>query len=124
MADPLASLADVEVVWRPITPADAAMVVEGILYVSAWLRIDYVGIDAVIASDESAKTLVRGTVARAVRRGLTGPDDGATSESVTTGPYSYQRSFSPANVYLTGREEALLGRLVGRVKAKSVQFGC
>lgn len=93
MAEPLAQLADVEAVWRPVVDAQqVAQVSHLILLASAKVRALVTNLDArtVLPEGDALRldpVLVAGVVANIVKRVLVNPD-GLQSSTRTVGPYS------------------------------------
>lgn len=125
MAEPFASVDDVEKRWRPLTNTErdtaAVLVEDASVEVRSLLKRS--GIDELAPEfdADAARVVVCGMVKRSMIAGDTAA--GVTTAQETTGPFS--RSFTYSNptgdLYLTKRERQLLG--VGFQTAFTVQMG-
>lgn len=121
--DLLADPEDVGDRWRPLLDSEYPKVVALLGDASALIRAEFPGIDDAIAAGDPSADVVAGVVANMVKRTLLQAEDGISSESESTGPFSHSRQFANplGNLFLTAAERVLiLGR---RPKAMSVQYG-
>lgn len=101
----LASIEDIESLWRALADDELAGARVLLDRVSALIRSRIPGIDTRIAADPNLGLLAAGVVVDAALRVLRNPE-ALTSETV--GAYSYTRAAATAGLSLTDAEWALL----------------
>lgn len=90
---PLATIADVELCWRPLVDAEQGQARHALVLASALARRDAPGLDGRIAAGELDADLVAHVVAGVVARVMRNPD-GARQRSETVGPFTTSSSYA------------------------------
>lgn len=110
MAD-LASVEDLETVWRPLSDDEAAAAGQWLSWASALVRAEVPSVDARIASGVLSADLVSSVVVAMVQRAMLNPD-GAKSVMETVEDFSRQVTIGGdgdgTRLFLTDRELRLL----------------
>lgn len=113
MADPFATVTDLEVRWRHLTPDEATQAVALLGDASVMIRVESPGIDARILAGDLDPDAPLQVVCRMVKRAMQGPEDlvGVTTMQDTAGPFSHSLSFAnPAgDLYLSKADRKMLG---------------
>ncbi|HEY5201196.1 MAG TPA: hypothetical protein VIJ31_09825, partial [Acidothermaceae bacterium] len=107
---PFADADDVAARWRPLSAAEQT--VAGILAsdASALIRARFPGIDSQVLGGALDPGILTMVVAGMVRRAMTAPSTGVTSQSETAGPFSHSQTFANplGNVFLTAADLTLI----------------
>lgn len=122
MAEPLASVTDVEGMFRALTTEESAVVPNWLRYLSAQVRGKVPAVDERMASDEDYADLVVGTVASAVVRVLRNPN-GWRQYSVDDASFTRDQVVSAGLLYLTDDEIGQLREGTGLPGAYVVSLG-
>lgn len=124
MAMPFAQKQDLVAGWRPLTPAEEAIVDALLADASYWLRVWYPELDP-INNDHGPQMVVRSMVKRALLNSDT-EGVGQATRNESAGPWSHSTTQSFTNpdgsLYLTKREIELLDRITGRGTASAVSM--
>lgn len=113
MADPFATVGDLEARWRTLTPAEGARAEALLGDASALLRDLGRDIDERIADGELDPATPRAIVCAMVKRVMQGPGDldGVSQTQQTAGPFQHGVTFAnpSGDMYLTKLERRRLG---------------
>jgi len=118
----LATVADIEAVWRPLSPDEAGVGQAWLDRASALIRNAVPNIDYRAASDDNYRQLAAGVSVDMVLRVLKNPE-GKSEEAVDDYRYKRDASVAGGNLYLADDELSLLLGLRRRGGAFSIVPG-
>lgn len=124
MADPFATVSDLEARWRPLTPAETATATTLLDDASAQVRVECPDVDDRLTATPPTldASIPRRVVCAMVKRAMLAPVDQApmTQMQQTAGPFSQSGTFvnPTGDLYLTKTERRLLG--CSRQRAASI----
>lgn len=122
MAEPFATVADLEARWRPLTPTETTTATALLDDASAMIRAEAPGIDQRVDDGQLDPAVPLMVVCRMVKRAMHTSGDGVTQQQQTAGPFSQMLSFSnpQGDMYLTKADRRMLG--IGRQRAFSIDL--
>jgi len=116
MAEPLATIADVEQAFRPLTGDEGSQAQHLLVLASALIRNEVPGVDDRLGAGDLDTEVVSNVVAAIVIRGLRNPD-GARQKSETVGPFTHSSTYADtvSQLSLLPYERRLLAPATGRL---------
>lgn len=103
----LATVADVEAVWRPLSSAEQGVAQAWLDRASALVRASVQNIDTRVAMDDNYRQLAAGVVVDMALRVLKNPE-GKRQESIDDYSWTRDNSVAAGNLYLADDELSLL----------------
>lgn len=103
----LATVADVEAVWRPLSSAEQGVAQAWLDRASALVRASVQNVDTRVAMDDNYRQLAAGVVVDMALRVLKNPE-GKRQESIDDYSWTRDNSVAAGNLYLADDELSLL----------------